>query len=545
MSNNNTQFRGNNRLLPQGTVHSYTQEQVDEYKQCFKDPEYFIETYIKIRNLDSPKLVDMKLRPYQKRIVDAFFNDRFIIIKMPRQSGKSIVLMAIICHLINFQDNFEILIAANKASSALELMKRIKVGYENLPPWLKQNVVKWNEMGIELENGSKVTAIATSADAGRSGSYNLVLLDEFAFVEQNVADEFYTSVFPTISSGTDSRLVIISTPNGMNHFHKMWQEAVEKQSRFLPIEINWDDVPGRDAEFKKNMIMTLGSEDRWIQEFEAQFIGKSDTLISATKLKTIAFRPPVQTVEKLRIFEKPQKDHVYFISVDVSHGKGLDYSAMCVMDITQAPFRVVATFKDDTVSTLLYPSLIQNVARIYNDAHVLLEINDIGQEVANILYYELEYENILWVSTNGRAGQVLTGDSGTNMGVKMSKTTRPVGCNTLKALIENDQLFFYDFDILSELSNFILKGGRYEADTGMHDDLVMCLVGFAWATTFEFFKELNDTNIRQIMYEEKMRQMEEELVPFGIVHTGPLDDDDEFIGDMTQWMRVDPEKKWD
>lgn len=527
---NFSSYRGNDELKRAGVMIDFTHEQVLELEKCANDVLYFAEKYVKIKTLSGIK--PFEAYQYQKDIIDLVDKNRFVIGKLPRQAGKSTIFGIIIVHMLIFCDEDHpknILIAANRHKSALDIMKRIKVIYKSLPKWIQQGVIKWNESNIELENGSSVAAEATSKDAGRGGSFNFVLLDEFAFVSDGVAKEFYEAIYPTISTadGTDgnepAKLCIISTPNGMNHFYKMWSDAVEEKSEFKAIEIDWSDVPGRGDDYKRKTISNVG-EDTWLQEYECHFLGTALSLISGKTMKNIPFIEPKQKVQGVKIFDDPIKGHQYMISVDTSQGKGLDYSAFCVIDITQTPYKVVATFKDDTLDSLIYPRLIMNVATIYNNAFVLVELNDAGIQTANILYHDLEYENTLWTKKKKGRGQVLTGFYGTEPGIRTSKATKVVGCSTLKTLVEGHMLLFNDFDIIQELSSFVVSGKSFAADKGQHDDLVMCLVNFSWASTQELFKDLSDSDMRKSLFENSEKVMDEELLPLGFIDDGSEED---------------------
>jgi len=524
-------FRGIEELKAPNQQVPFTQEMINEYIKCSQDHQYFIKNYVCILNIGTGKIEPMNPRPFQERLFDTVVNNRFVIVCCPRQVGKSTTLAALICWFVNFNENFSVLIAANKAKSAKEIMGRIQTAYRYMPHWIKQGVTKWGVEEFELENGSRVQAIATTKDAGRSGSHQLVVLDEFAFVEPGIADEFYTAILPTISSATNTRLVCLSTPNGLNHFHEMWKLAKEGKSEYVPFEIDWREIPGRDENFKKKMIANLGSVERWEQEFEAKFHGTTNSLIRGSFLETLHTTNIYEKVHGVKIFKKPQKDHVYFMSVDCSEGKGLDYSAFTVIDITKQPFEVVATFRDDEMSHLGYPVLLNNIGKFYNDAYILIELNSTGLEVANLLFNDHEYENILRVSTRpGRGmGQQLGGVGGRRqLGVKTSKTTRSIGASSLKAIIENEQLIINDHDIVKELSNFVMKDGKFQADTGYHDDLVMTLVNFAWATNFNYFKDLTNSNIKDILTQKHLAEIEESMVPFGFIDNGVDDFDDPF-----------------
>jgi hypothetical protein len=446
--------------------------------------------------------------------------------------------------LVLFTDNQSIAILANKGSLARDLLGKIQLAYEHLPKWLQQGIIVWNKGNIELENGSKIVASATSSSAIRGGSYNLIFLDEFAFVSNNIATNFFASVYPTISSGTTTKVFIVSTPNGLNHFYKLWSDAIDKKNGYTPIEVGWNEIPGRDEKWKQQTISNT-SEEQFRQEFECEFIGSMNTLISSTKLRAMRFDYPIKQTETMSIYEEAKPDHTYVITVDVARGVGLDYSAFVVFDVTKQPFKVVAKFRDKTVSPLLYPNTIENAGKHYNDAFILVETNDIGQQVVDILHNDLLYENLMTTVHMGRAGQQVSSGfgshSGRTLGVKTTKQVKRIGCSNLKDLIENDQLIIPDFDLISELSSFVGKGASFEAEDGQHDDLVMCTVLFSWIARQEYFKEITDTDIREKLYKEKMKMIEDQMLPFGFREDGEsevLDKDDILQNPNDRWVSV-------
>lgn len=533
-----TSYLGNPQLKPAGTKHNYTEEELEEYLKCSNDPEYFIENYIKVVHVDLG-VVPFKLYDFQKRMVDTIHKNRFSIFCTPRQVGKSTTVISYFLWYILFNEDVNIAVLANKGSLARDILGRLQLAYENLPKFLQQGVLIWNKGNIELENGSKIIASSTSSSAIRGGSYNMILLDEFAFVPPNIADEFMASVYPTISSGTSTKIVVVSTPNGLNHFYKMWEDANEGRNNYVPVNVHWRDVPGRDDEWRDETIRNIGKE-RWAQEFEGEFVGGTNTLINASILKNLVFKSPTEQRGGIDIYEHPKEDRIYAMGVDVSRGENLDYSAFSVFDATEFPYRHVAKYRSSSVSPLMYPSIIASCAQKYNDAYVLIETNGIGQQVADILHGEMEYENMVLITAKGRAGQVFDGGFGkgaTQLGITMSKKVKQVGCSTLKDLIEGEKLITNDFETISELSSFVSKAQSYEADVGCHDDLVMSMLLFAWLTSQPHFKDITDLDLRRRMLEEKMQAMEDEILPFGFTNTV---EDDSFTDNEGQaWFYVD------
>jgi hypothetical protein len=446
-------------------------------------------------------------------------------------------MVAIMMHYALFNPDFNIAILANKAATSREILSRLQLAYENLPWFLQQGIVQWNKGNIELENGSKIFASSTSASAVRGMSINLVYLDEFAFVPATVQDEFFSSVYPTISSGKTSRVLITSTPNGMNMFYKLWHDAEKGFNDYATVSVNWWDVPGRDEKWKEQTIRNT-SEKQFAVEFECEFLGSADTLIDPHKLKHLVFENPKQFNESLKIFEEPQHGHIYTLCADTSRGVGNDYSAFIVMDVTKLPYKVVATYRNNTIAPVLYPKAIFNAAMAYNEAHVLAEINDVGGQVIDILHHDMEYTNILRAQWKGRAGQIAGsgfGGGDMQMGIRTTPALKRIGCAMLKTIIENDRMVINDFDILSELTSFVAnkRGTSYEAEEGRNDDLVMCLVFFAWLSQQDYFKELTDIDIRKNLYKLNEQALEDELTPFGFIDNGKVDtwqEDDEFKG---------------
>ena len=473
---------------------------------------------------------------FQEELIRKFHHNRFNIAKLPRQTGKSTTVVSYLLHYILFNDNVNVGILANKASTSRDLLARLATAYENLPKWIQQGVVVWNKGNIELENGSKILAASTSASAVRGMSFNIIFLDEFAFVPNHIAESFFASVYPTITSGTKTKVIIISTPQGMNHYYKMWMDAVNGRNGYTYHEVHWSQVPGRDAAWKEQTIKNT-SLRQFTQEFECEFLGSVDTLISAAKLKALVFEEPITRNKGLDVYENPKDNSEYLMTVDVSRGIGGDYSAFIVYDITTVPYRIVAKYRNNEIKPMLFPSVINDVARGYNNAWVLCEVNDIGDQVASILNFDLEYPNVLMCAMRGRAGQIVgQGFSGnkTQLGVKMSVTVKKVGCANLKQIIEDDKLIFNDYDIINELTTFIQKKQSFEADDGFHDDLVMCMVIFAWLVQQDYFKEMTDNDIRQRIYDEQKNQIEQDMAPFGFITTG-LEGDEGFVTDGSIW----------
>ena len=510
MNQNNKNFQGyrnNPKLKLPGTQLQYTEEQLKEYVKCANDPVYFCSKYVKVKTLDKG-VMPFELYDYQQKFVNAIHNNRFVISKWPRQSGKSTSVIGYITHYVTFNQSVSCAILANKLKTAKdELFAKLQLAYENLPHFLQQGVIEWNKTSFKLENGSRVICDATSSSAIRGGSFNLLLLDEYAFLPSHVAEEFYSSTYPTISAGTTTKLIIVSTPNGMNHFHKLWVDANRPEghklkNKFIPVEVSWREVPitpggpRRDDAWAREQIANT-SEEQFQQEYGCSFLGSSNTLISSTKLNVLASEEYIsEDKEGLRIFEKPQKDKIYFLQADVSRGQASDYSAFTVISGNETPYKVVATYKNNTISPFAFPTSIKNVAEQYNNAYVLVETNDIGGQISNILYNDLNYENLLMTRIMGRKGQVLSqgfASGKSEMGLRTTAQTKKLGCTILKRLIEEDKILLNDERIINELMTFISKSNTFKADDGHHDDMVMTLVFFAWLCRQEYFADLIET----------------------------------------------------
>ena len=535
-------YLGNPNLYKANLQQSYTEDQVREIAKCMEDPIHFIKTYTRIVNIDEG-LVPFNMYPFQDKMVKTFHENRFSICKLPRQSGKSTTIIAYLLHQVIFNDNINVAILANKSSTARDLLGRLQLAYENLPKWLQQGVLNWNKGSLELENGSKILAAATSSSAIRGGSFNIIFLDEFAFIPNNISEQFFSSVYPTISSGKSSKVMIVSTPHGMNMFYKMWTDAVNKKNTFKPIEVHWSEVPGRDDKWKEQTIKNT-SEAQFQTEFECEFLGSIDTLINASKLKSMAIIDPKRSPDGLDVYEMPIKGHTYVTTVDVARGVNNDYSAFIVFDATQAPYKIVAKYRNNDIKPIVFPNILKRIADYYNKAYVLIEINDLGQQVADAMQFELEYDNMMMVTQRGRAGQVLGGGfsgRGNQLGLRMTKGTKKIGTSNLKSLIEGDKLIINDFDLIAELSTFISRGKSFEAEQGAHDDLVMCLVIFSWLANQRYFKELTNIDVRGQMFTEQQNAIESDMAPFGFIDDGlndPEGNDGYFVDAGEIWQPV-------
>jgi len=501
-------YNNNKNLKASGVPVAFTPEQVQEYIKCARDPIYFIKNYAKIVSLDDG-VIAFDPFPYQERIIEAIHNNKNTLGKLFRQAGKSTIVAAYFAWYVLFNDNKTAVILANKQAIAVEIFSRVQFIIENLPQWLQQGVVEWNKKSLVLENGSRCIAAATSASAVRGMSVNLLLLDEFAHLMPNLAEEFIASVFPTLSSSESSKLVIISTPNGLNHYHKLWVEAQDGTNDFVTVEGKWQENPRRSFEWAESQRKKLG-EVKYRQEIECTFEGSSYTLVDGAKLAQLPLGVPIYSKDNFEVFYSPEKDRSYVITVDVSRGRHHDYSAFSVTDVTEMPYQVVATYKDNDISTLEFPHLIYNTAREYNNAFLLVEINDLGEEVSNTLWHEYEYENIYFTSNNE-----LSQTRG-YPGVRTTSKVKSLGCSVLKELVEKDQLLINSHKIIQELGLFVMHKRSYaSADPAVNDDLCTTLWLFAWLTKQNIFQEITNNNLREVLTERKQQYINDTMTPFG------------------------------
>ena len=519
-------YLGNSHLKKVDQEIEWTPELIKEYIKCSEDPVYFAKTYIKIVHVDRG-LIPFEMYDYQKEIVQKITDNRRCAVLTARQSGKTTTAVAVILHYILFNEFSTVAILANKGDASREVLARIKLAYEALPKWLQQGITEWNKGNIELENGCKVLAGTTSSSAIRGKSINFLYLDEVAFIEGY--DEFFASVYPTISSGESTKLLMTSTPNGLNHFWKTCKGAEEGTNGYQFVKVMWYDVPGRGEKWKKETLESLDhDEDKFNQEYCCEFLGSSGTLISGSKLKELYPEQPIMKSEGLIQYERPEKNKQYVLIADVARGKGLDYSTFNVIDISEMPYRQVAVYRDNLIGPVDFATVIYRAGMIYNQAGVLVEINDIGGQVSDILLLDYGYENLLYTQNSGRSGKVLSGGFGKNVdnGIRTTKLVKGTGCSMLKMIVEQNQILIRDYETIQELSRFSRKKDSFEAESGFHDDLVMNLVLFAWMVEQPYFKDMTDINTLVKLREKTDEQIEEEMLPFGFVDIG-----DEFYED--------------
>ena len=519
---NNDSYMGNELLKREGAVHQYTSDEVTEYLKCSKDPIYFCQKYMKIRHVDRG-IVAYDPYPYQNTMMSILDSNRFSIINAPRQSGKTVAVLGYLLWFVIFNDAKSVGIIANKKETAIDILGRLQFAYENLPKFLQQGIAEYNKGSMKLENQSFLIASATSGSAARSYSFSLLYVEEVAHIENYLWEDFWHSVAPTISSGKESKVILVSTPKGMNHFYKLWTDAERGKNTFIPMHVNWWEVPDRDDAWKKEIIDTFG-EEHFLQEYSTEFLGSSNTLLSSGALKRLVYTDPIYEKDKLKIYENPIKTtetaeaHTYLVTVDTSEGLGKDYHVVCAWDISSSPYTLAAIYRDNDLTPMLLPDIIYKIATDYNEAFVLIEVNNPhGHEAAKTIYDDLEYENVVFCKSQGRKGQIITSGFSTKMnyGVKQSVATKRVGCSNLKSLIESNKMVVNDFNFISELTTFIAVKNSFAAEDGCNDDIVMCAVMFAWATTQQYLKDLLVMDVRVETYKNKIAAIEEDLTPFG------------------------------
>jgi hypothetical protein len=548
-------FASNIRLKKVGVKVALTAAQVKEYKKCADDPVYFIEKYVKFMTLDKG-ITNVNLYDFQKDLINTYHDNRMVIVKCGRQLGKTSTTTGYLLHYILFNKDKTAAVLAQKEKVANEILSKIKMAYEYIPLWMQQGVVSWNATSIELENGCRILCESTSSGSIRGFTISLLYLDEFAHVPSHVAEDFFTAVYPTISSGKKSKIIITSTPFGLNMYYRFWMDALKEKkdpknwNGFVPFQMHWSQVPGRNKNWAEQQKKILG-EHKYAQDIEAEFLGSSNTLINGKTLRALAFVPELESMfeDSLKVYEKPIKRHTYVISADPSQGKGLDYSAFTVFDVTEAPYQVVARFRNNLTEDIMFANYIVTAAKHYNDAYLIVENNDIGALVLHHIIQEFDYDNLFYSYTDkGNFGELSAGQ-GVQAKVPGVRTTRKIktqGCSKLKTIIENQQIILNDFDIISELSTFVLdKTKQYNAEEGYHDDTVSTLWIFAWLTAQPLFKEISDLNLRARLFAERERLAEESLPPVPVIQSNNYKPSPLSIDKSTGTIWINSEQSFD
>ena len=527
LKNNEFGYLGNPNVKRDGVETSFTKDEILEYQKCMEDPSYFAETYVKIISLDEG-LIPFELYDYQRKMFESFKDNRFNIVLACRQSGKSISSVVFLLWYAIFYPEKTIAVLANKGAVAREMLSRITLALENLPFFLQPGCKSLNKGSLEFSNNSRIVASATTGSSIRGLSINLLFLDEFAFVENDA--QFYTSTYPVVSAGVDTKVIITSTANGIgNVYHKLWEGAQQGTNEFKPFRVDWWDVPGRDKKWKETTIANT-SELQFDQEFGNTFHGRGNTLISASTLLAQKSIAPLYYKENINVYKEPEPGHNYVMTVDVSKGRAQDYTTFTIINVSTTPFQQVATFRDNNISPMLMPDIIYKYAKTYNEAYVVIESNDQGAIVCNGLYYELEYEN-MFVESTIKANA---------LGCTMTKRVKRIGCSSIKELLEQKKLMIYDSDTIIEMSTFVSKANSWCAVAPNHDDLMMNLVLFAWFTTTDIFQTITNINMKTMLYNERLKAIQDDMLPFGIISGDTetdkyIKDEDGNIWFETEW----------
>ena len=529
-------YLGNERLKRSGVKIDFTPEQVAEWARCALDQEYFIRNYIKIVTTHSGIQL-MQPFDYQLEIMTKLKNNNHVVCLTARQSGKTTTAVAVILHYILFQDEPKtVALLSNNGAGAREIMSRIQLAYENLPKWLQQGVKVWNKGSIELENGCKVITGTTTSASLRGKSLNFLYIDEAAFVSIGW-DDFFSAVYPTLSTDPNYRLFLTSTPNGLNHFYKIWDGAVKGKNGYAWVRVSWDRVPGRDAAWKEKTLAAINyDEEKFAQEYCCEFMGSSGTLLDSNTLKSLTWQdpinqgskktnqplPPIAQLVETKVYHFPEPNGIYVQVVDVSRGKGIDYSTISVMRVDKMPYVQVATFRSNLITPIDYAEVVYEMGRYYNEALTLVEINDIGGQVVDILMDSYDYDNIVYTHSAGKNGKQVSSGFGHNVdrGIRTTKTVKAIGCSGLKMLVSQQQMIVNDFQTIEELSRFSKKGTSYEAEPGYNDDTVMCLVLFSWLAQQSYFQDVTDINTLSALRQKTLREIEDDVVPVGIINDG-------------------------
>lgn len=504
---------------------AYTKSELNIYHKieiakCKLDPVYFIENYCRIVTLDDG-IVPFKMYDYQKQMVKLYQENRFCLTLTARQMGKTAAMAAYILWFAIFHETKTVAVLANKMEQAQEIMDRIRMAFEYLPFFLQHGVKVYNKRRLEFDNGSIIFSSATSASGIRGRTVDLCYIDEAAFVENDLT--FYESTYPVITSGKESRMIMTTTPRGARGmFYMLWREAKENRNFYKTIEVLWNHHPKRDEKWKEETIANIGYS-RFAQEFACKFQGSAGTLIPAHILERLQWLNAINDDESLKIYQPYVPGRKYVAIADPGGGVGIDYSVCTIIDVETYPYRVVAKYRNNEISPMLFPHTIMNMAVTYGNCPVLVEANnDVGGQVTYILYYELEYENVVLTSHAEKAiGGLRIGGKATQVvpGVKTTKKVKSIGCSNLKTLLENNDLIIEDQEMIEELGTFIVKGSSFEADEDCHDDTVMTLVLFSWFVKQEYFNEYANSNIGDHLYKKNVEMALEDILPFGHLST--------------------------
>lgn len=516
-NNKRSRYLGLPNLKRANIKTQWTQEMINEWKRCRDDVVYFAQTYCAITHIDYG-VIKVQLRDYQKDMLKIMAGSRMSVSKLSRQLGKTTAVAIYLAHYVCFNKAKAVGILAHKGSMSAEVLDRTKQAIELLPDFLQPGIVEWNKGSIELDNGSSIGAYASSPDAVRGNSFSLIYIDECAFIP-NFQDA-WLAIQPVISSGRHSKILITTTPNGMNHFYDIWTAAVEGKSGFVPYEAEWNSVKERlyddndifDDGWSWSSTTIFGSSvDQFRQEHRGVFSGGSGTLISGMKLAIMSHLNPINNTSETRFFKfkEPSPERKYIATLDSAEGRGQDYHALNIIDVTEDKWEQVAVLHSNTISHLILPDIILKYLNEYNEAPIYIELNSTGVSIAKSLYLDLEYENVICDNFN-------------DLGMKQTKRSKAIGCSILKDLIEKDKLIINYKETISELRTFIAKGVSWAAENGSNDDLVMSLVIFAWLSNQQKFNEYinkDDHRLASSIFRNELEEMNDDYSPVVILDT--------------------------
>lgn len=447
--------------------HNYTYEQIEEIHNCLTNIRHFFK-YVKVIHPDMGKVI-YDPYPYQDRMIDNFDNNRFNICLLARQSGKTLTVSVYVLHYALFNEHKTIGIVSNKEDSAKKILLRIKEMYEDLPDWLKPGVKEYNKKSVMFDNGTRIIISATSGDSFRGETINLLVMDEFAIVPNNIAEDFWASNYPTLSASTTSRVIIMSTPKGYNLFHHIYSNAEKQNNNFKSIKVTWKDVPNRDEKWAEQERKNLG-ESKFKQEYECEFLGSTNTVIDINtleKLISINIDPiHIDLNGRFEIYEKPDNTYKYIMGVDTAKGTGEHNSTIQVLKILdnkEIKLKQVAIFCDNHTDVYEFSAIVNRISYYYNNAYIMVENNAEGLSIVNELWWNYENENL-----------INSGSKKTDLGIRANKSTKVKSVTLMKKLIENNQLELLDRKTILELCNFVDENGRFHGD-GHTDDLISAL----------------------------------------------------------------------
>lgn len=515
-NNKRSRYMGLPNLKRANIKTNWTREMVQEWKKCRDDIVYFAEKYCAITHIDYGT-IKVQLRDYQRDMLRIMSSKRMTCCNLSRQLGKTTVVAIFLAHFVCFNKDKAVGILAHKGSMSAEVLDRTKQAIELLPDFLQPGIVEWNKGSIELDNGSSIGAYASSPDAVRGNSFAMIYIDECAFIPNFI--DAWLAIQPVISSGRRSKIIITTTPNGLNHFYDIWDAALSGKSGFEPYTAIWNSVKERlyndqdmfdDGWQWSSQTISASSLEQFKQEHCAEFHGTSGTLISGMKLANMDWTEVTPDNHGFYKFKEAHPERKYIAALDCSEGRGQDYHALHIIDITEPQWEQVGVLHSNSISHLILPDIVHKYLMEYNEAPVYIELNSTGVSVAKSLYMDLEYENVIC-------------DSMVDLGMKQTKRTKAVGCSTLKDLIEKDKLIIHHKATVQEFRTFSEKGVSWAAEEGYHDDLIMGLVIFAWLTTqtkFADYADKDDLRLASEVFRNELEDMNDDYAPVVLVDDG-------------------------